>query len=335
MLRAYHSVDEQSNAASEIIVRPPPATVMDSTRTLLKYESPRRLEHRRIAALTTASEQPLSDAQIFSSLFPNNSFEQNGLKWTQEVSRAPSTGGDVLALGKKLAERLRSQAEHSDKSIGDEPSSASATRASVEPIICPQRQKFYSQCFDEILRQVAVDCIERGALMLRVRDGLRMGLLGLRNRYESCLTVELQRTRANEQAKILSLHRDLKVLRRTKLRLHEECQCTIKRERQKMAELKSKHLREEQRLQDENEKILREIEVLVADKLKRSLTLKQSLAQCAQNAREASYTERRRQRRPYMTTSSTVSPQALQPLPPASALGYYGITHKASHPGRH
>ena len=60
MLRAYHSVDEQSNAASEILVRPARATVMDSTRTLLKYESPRGLEHRRIAALTTASDQPLS-----------------------------------------------------------------------------------------------------------------------------------------------------------------------------------------------------------------------------------------------------------------------------------
>lgn len=36
--------------------------------------------------------------------------------------------------------------------------------------VCPIREELYSQVFDEIIRQVAVDCPERGLLLMRVRD---------------------------------------------------------------------------------------------------------------------------------------------------------------------
>lgn len=40
--------------------------------------------------------------------------------------------------------------------------------------ICPVREELYAQCFDEIIRQVTINCAERGLLLLRVRDEMRM-----------------------------------------------------------------------------------------------------------------------------------------------------------------
>jgi dynein light intermediate chain len=40
--------------------------------------------------------------------------------------------------------------------------------------ICPIRAELYSQCFDEIIRQVTINCTERGLLLLRVRDEINM-----------------------------------------------------------------------------------------------------------------------------------------------------------------
>ncbi len=42
--------------------------------------------------------------------------------------------------------------------------------------LCPIREELYSQAFDELLRQVTLECPERGILLLRVRDELRMTL---------------------------------------------------------------------------------------------------------------------------------------------------------------
>jgi dynein light intermediate chain len=40
--------------------------------------------------------------------------------------------------------------------------------------ICPIRQHLFSQVFDEIIRQVALNCSERGLMLLRVRDERKM-----------------------------------------------------------------------------------------------------------------------------------------------------------------
>ena len=40
--------------------------------------------------------------------------------------------------------------------------------------ICPFREELFSQCFDEIIRQVTLSEPERGLLLLRVRDEIKM-----------------------------------------------------------------------------------------------------------------------------------------------------------------
>ncbi len=42
--------------------------------------------------------------------------------------------------------------------------------------LCPVREEVFAGAFDELLRQVALECPERGLLLLRVRDEIRMTL---------------------------------------------------------------------------------------------------------------------------------------------------------------
>ena len=47
-------------------------------------------------------------------------------------------------------------------------------RQARESGICPGREELFSQCFDEIIRQVTLNLPERGLLLLRVRDEIMM-----------------------------------------------------------------------------------------------------------------------------------------------------------------
>ena len=49
------------------------------------------------------------------------------------------------------------------------------------------RQELYSQCFDEIIRQVTIDNPDRGLLLLRVRDEIKMSIASYQILYESAI----------------------------------------------------------------------------------------------------------------------------------------------------
>ena len=50
-------------------------------------------------------------------------------------------------------------------------------RQARETGICPVREELYAQCFDELIRQVTINCAERWLLLLRVRDEMRMTMI--------------------------------------------------------------------------------------------------------------------------------------------------------------
>eukprot|EP01065_Artemidia_motanka_P006794 TRINITY_DN13311_c0_g1_i2.p2 TRINITY_DN13311_c0_g1~~TRINITY_DN13311_c0_g1_i2.p2 ORF type:complete len:263 (+),score=97.97 TRINITY_DN13311_c0_g1_i2:71-859(+) len=85
--------------------------------------------------------------------------------WMQFVSSKPATRFDVRDLSEAFEYRLRdSKARESG--------------------ICKVRGAIYSMCFDELIRQVTVDCPERGLLLLRIRDELRMTVAAYRTLCE-------------------------------------------------------------------------------------------------------------------------------------------------------
>ena len=60
--------------------------------------------------------------------------------------------------------------------------------------LCPIREDIYAQCFDELIRQVAVNCIERGTLLTRVRDEMRMTISAYQTLYESAVAFGIRKT---------------------------------------------------------------------------------------------------------------------------------------------
>jgi dynein light intermediate chain len=59
--------------------------------------------------------------------------------WIQSVSATPATKADVLILQKELDKRLQ-------------------LRQARETGICPVREELYAQCFDELIRQITINC---------------------------------------------------------------------------------------------------------------------------------------------------------------------------------
>ena len=57
-------------------------------------------------------------------------------------------------------------------------------RQARESGICPVREEFFSQCFDEIIRQVTLNLPERGLLLLRVRDEIMMTIAAYQTLYQ-------------------------------------------------------------------------------------------------------------------------------------------------------
>jgi len=64
---------------------------------------------------------------------------------------------------------------------------ALATRQAHDQGICPVKESVFPQVFDELIRQVTLDCPERGLILTRVRDELRMTLAAYRTVFESSI----------------------------------------------------------------------------------------------------------------------------------------------------
>merc|ERR1711874_956491 len=74
-------------------------------------------------------------------------------------------------------------------------------RQARETGICPVREELYSQCFDELIRQVTIDQPERGLLLLRVRDEIRMSIATYQTLYQSSVTFGTRKQLQSEQGK--------------------------------------------------------------------------------------------------------------------------------------
>lgn len=74
-------------------------------------------------------------------------------------------------------------------------------RQARETGICPIREELYAQCFDELIRQVTINCAERGLLLLRVRDEIRMTIAAYQTLYESSIAFGMRKALMAEQKK--------------------------------------------------------------------------------------------------------------------------------------
>jgi dynein light intermediate chain, axonemal len=210
-----------------------------ATPSLIRYENPVLLtEAKKKRGAGGASKSSSKSGggipqteDILNSIIPPREFEEEGQKWIQFVSSHPATRLDVINLQENLDARLQQ-------------------RQARETGICPIREELYAQAFDEIIRQVTVNCAERGLLLLRVRDEIRMTLAAYRTLYESSVAfgmrkaLHAEQNRVDMQAQIRNLEREKEELERNVADLSTKCDMIERREAERRQADERKHAEE-------------------------------------------------------------------------------------------
>ena len=159
-------------------------------------------------------EQKPKNSQLVETLnnmFPPKQWEEDGHRYIQYVSPEPATREKSRDLFKALDQKLKE-------------------RRAKEKGICPVRQELYSQCFDEIIRQVTIDNTERGLLLLKVRDEIKMSIASYQILYESAILYGIRKQLQSEDAR-------------------EELKKTLEEKEKKTIELTNKKIALENKLQ--------------------------------------------------------------------------------------
>ena len=156
--------------------------------TLLQYQGkielnaddPSYLNQKKRESSAIDSNPSLSET--LNAMFLPREWEENGKKFIQYVSPEPATREKARDLFKALDEKIKE-------------------RQAREKGICPVREALYSQCFDEIIRQVTIECPERGLLLLRVRDEIKMTIASYQTLYESAILFGIRKQLQAEEGK--------------------------------------------------------------------------------------------------------------------------------------
>eukprot|EP00599_Poterioochromonas_sp_BG-1_P004353 CAMPEP_0173149134 /NCGR_PEP_ID=MMETSP1105-20130129/10144_1 /TAXON_ID=2985 /ORGANISM="Ochromonas sp., Strain BG-1" /LENGTH=234 /DNA_ID=CAMNT_0014063941 /DNA_START=26 /DNA_END=730 /DNA_ORIENTATION=- len=188
---------------------------------------------------------------ILNSILPPREWTEDGQLWIQYVSSTPATRLDVINLQEQLDHQLQA-------------------RQARETGICPVREELYSQCFDELIRQITINCAERGLLLLRVRDEARMTISAYETLYESSIAYGVRKALIAEQRKI-DLDGKLKELQSSKRDLQQQVEnlkntieATMKRAQEKREQEEKQHAEEVERLTRTNEQLKTSLETMLS-----------------------------------------------------------------------
>jgi len=184
---------------------------------------------------------------ILNSILPPREWTEDGQLWVQYVSSTPATKSDVINLQEQLDLKLQQ-------------------RQARETGICPIREELYAQCFgmyartiavfsgssgaDELIRQITINCAERGLLLLRVRDEIRMSISCFQTLYESSIAFGMRKALQAEQhkiemqAQIKSLEAECRELDKQVLDMKHRCEAIEKKEADRRVEDAAKHREE-------------------------------------------------------------------------------------------
>ncbi|GMH89653.1 hypothetical protein TL16_g11521 [Triparma laevis f. inornata] len=218
--------------------------------SLVKYDnailvSTTKADGKQGAKQTTQTED------ILNSILPPREWTEDGQLWVQYVSSTPATRLDVINLQESLDHKLQQ-------------------RQARETGICPVREELYAQCFDELIRQVTINCAERGLLLLRVRDEIRMTTAAYQTLYESSIAFGMRKALMSEQKKetmekqIKELDADNEDLERQVGELSNRIEVIQKKEAERRQADEKSHMEEVDKLKALNEQLKASLEGLLS-----------------------------------------------------------------------
>lgn len=120
---------------------------------------------------------------VLNSILPPREYTKDKQQlYIESVLSTPATETDVIILSHELDKRLQQ-------------------RKARETGICAIREELYSQCFDELIRQITIASVDRGIEIVKIRDEMRMLIQAYQSLYESALSYGMRKALQGEQYK--------------------------------------------------------------------------------------------------------------------------------------
>ena len=161
------------------------------------------------------------------SILPPKKVHEGGLIFYHFVSCDSAIVNDILKLHKNLLNQMK-------------------IRGAKESGICPIREELYYECFEEIIRQVTINCLQRGDLLNRIKLEMKYEINYYRELYESLIAFSLRKVLQEKKKEIMLENKKIK-LRKEIASLEAEIQEKNKMLKQRMEEENAK---EEQAMKD-------------------------------------------------------------------------------------
>jgi len=164
--------------------------------TLVKYDAPQQeglkgspsrkakatggLGKGKLAPIETKKD---GAGDILNAVLPPRRWAEDGTSYVQFVSSTPATRLDVITLQEQLDLKLQQR---------------QARGTGIDPV----RRQLYSDTFDELIRQVAINEPTRGLLLMRIRDEIKMTIAAYQTLYESSVSFGMRKALQAEQGKM-------------------------------------------------------------------------------------------------------------------------------------
>ncbi|XP_003246751.1 33 kDa inner dynein arm light chain, axonemal-like [Acyrthosiphon pisum] len=113
--------------------------------------------------------------KVFEYIYPPEEWMEDGVKWRRVASTEPADRNHVLALAEDLKSNL------------------SYWHARMHGV-CLVRRELYTQCFNELIRQVCVNSIDRGQLLIKIRNEYNASIKAHKLLFESGLIFRIKHT---------------------------------------------------------------------------------------------------------------------------------------------
>jgi len=171
VVATYGKKSNQQNQAMQALLGRPTTPAAGEIPDTTTKEKPVKMK-AAICEESGISKKEMED--ILNAIIPPREWEEDGKLWRQTVSLVPASRVDVITLQEQLDTRLKQ-------------------RQARETGICPIRRELFAQCFDELIRQVTINCAERGLLLVRVRDEAQMTMAAYQSLYESATAYAMRK----------------------------------------------------------------------------------------------------------------------------------------------
>ena len=200
----------------------------------------------------TSSNSSNEDSEDFSlkdalnKILPPKKLIRSDQLWVQYVSCTPVTKMEVITLKEGLDKRLK-------------------TLNAKETGICPFREELYDECFDELIRQVTINCLERGVLMMFVKKESVMTVKAYQDLYVSSVAYGIRNGLIiEEEKKKMKMQIEKTDEKNQKLqedidKLEKEIEALIKSDEEERKMAQEKHLKEMEEAEEQMKTLKGEI----------------------------------------------------------------------------